>query len=84
MGNCCQRVNQIEVILNIHFKNIKVRFLDYESAKSTLELKLYRIELNEEIKAKFCNNKSNSNNFLTMITKENFMRLYLLFLRLLL
>ena len=52
MGACCTRPNNLEDVVIKHFKNMKLRNIDYETAKGIFEMKLFNLELNEEFRMK--------------------------------
>jgi hypothetical protein len=76
MGACCGRLETYEDKLIVHFKNLKLKDLDYDHMESIFETKLVNLELTEEFKMKL--NGKNLHAFedsLKKISKENLIKL---------
>lgn len=76
MGACCGRVESYEDKIVVHFKNLKLKDLDYEQMENIFETKLVNLELTEEFKMKLNGkNLQAFENSLKKISKDNLIKL---------
>lgn len=75
MGACCTRPNSLEDVLHQHFKNLKLRSMDYSTFSNIINSKFATLELSDSFKEKLKGKSLNAfEGSLNKISKENFIK----------